>query len=195
MDVHWTYSDSPVEFDVGLFLPESFTADLTNTKVPGIATMRLEVEIRDGQPWCRSISMVAEPDGPGVVPASLRDVPLRQLLGVLAFELADENMDRFRPDGPSLPSASRAALAHIDRQERARAALSGRRRVTPDLLKRVADVYSADESGRPTQAVANEFNVSHSTAARYVGSARKQKLLPGTSPGKATRTINDEENR
>src|SRR5262245_30244819 len=66
-----------------------------------------------------------------------------------------------------------------------------RRRLTRDLLKQVADTYrKAYEAGQPpTQAVAAEFQVSHSTAGRWVVEARKAGTLgpaTGTKPGEAT---------
>lgn len=59
-------------------------------------------------------------------------------------------------------------------------------RVTDDHLRAVVVVYKvAAESGLgPTLAVADHFDTSHSTAARWVGMARKRGLLPPTEPGK-----------
>jgi hypothetical protein len=55
-----------------------------------------------------------------------------------------------------------------------------RYRITDALLADVADVYTkARENGRgPTRAVADRFDVAHSTAAKWVGRARKEHLLP-----------------
>jgi hypothetical protein len=54
-----------------------------------------------------------------------------------------------------------------------------RNRLTPEHLAKVAEVYrQAWEDGEPpTKAVAQNFSVSHSTAARWVGAARKAKHL------------------
>lgn len=65
-----------------------------------------------------------------------------------------------------------------------------RRIVTPDLLAQVAEVYRAAlRDGRPpTAAVAEQFTVSHSTAARWVREARQQQHLgpaQGPKPGEA----------
>ena len=62
----------------------------------------------------------------------------------------------------------------------------GRRRMTDEHLIDVANVYRAawQEGGNPTQAVANRFGTSHSTAARWVGLARKAEYLPSTDPGR-----------
>lgn len=58
-----------------------------------------------------------------------------------------------------------------------------RRQITPEHLAEVASVYlAAQEVGAPpTRAVQGEFEVSHSTAAKWVGKARTAGLLPPAS--------------
>ena len=53
-------------------------------------------------------------------------------------------------------------------------------RITDEFLKAVARVYSiAERSGLPpTREVATHFKAPHSTAAKWVGSARRKKFLP-----------------
>lgn len=52
-----------------------------------------------------------------------------------------------------------------------------RRRITSDHLQLVARVYNGADD-KPTQAVQRHFAVSHSTAAKWVGKAREEGLLP-----------------
>jgi hypothetical protein len=54
-------------------------------------------------------------------------------------------------------------------------------RITARHLKSVVATYQADTNGAPTRAVADRFNVHHSTAAKWVGRARKEGLLPQTT--------------
>ncbi len=64
----------------------------------------------------------------------------------------------------------------------------GRRfRITPQHLEAVTKVYkAAHQEGRsPTQAVADHFGTGHSTAAKWVGAARRNGHLPPANPGKA----------
>lgn len=66
-----------------------------------------------------------------------------------------------------------------------------RRTTTPALLKEAAEVYrSAHEQGHPpTVAVAEHFNLSHRSAARWVSQARDAGYLglaKGTKPGERT---------
>lgn len=60
-----------------------------------------------------------------------------------------------------------------------------RNRITGKHLDEVAQVYvAADAAGEPpTRAVADHFKTSHSTAARWVGLARKQEKLPPARKG------------
>lgn len=54
-----------------------------------------------------------------------------------------------------------------------------RRPITPEHLRQVANIYlEAEDRGSPTRAVQAAFEVSHSTAAKWVGKARNMGLLP-----------------
>lgn len=73
------------------------------------------------------------------------------------------------PDAPLLADDPHAPTLHAGR----------RNRITDDLLREVADIYNnANEIGAaPTRAVAEHFQKSHSTAAKWVGSARRKGFL------------------
>ena len=58
------------------------------------------------------------------------------------------------------------------------AASRRRRIVTDDLLQEVAEVYKADTTRRPTQAVADHFFTGHRNATRWVRLAHDRKFLP-----------------
>jgi hypothetical protein len=59
-----------------------------------------------------------------------------------------------------------------------------RRRVTPELLSKVADIYREHFDDRPTEAVQRAFGLTQRTAARYVERCRAEGLLPATTKGK-----------
>jgi hypothetical protein len=63
-----------------------------------------------------------------------------------------------------------------------------RHRITDEFLEEVANTYRmAENMGTPpTREVANHFKVPHSTAARWVGSARKKKKLPPAPQGQTS---------
>ncbi|MFF9688950.1 hypothetical protein [Streptomyces sp. NPDC014623] len=60
-----------------------------------------------------------------------------------------------------------------------------RRRITPEHLQEVAKIYEAAQRNGtpPTRAVQAHFAVSHSTAAKWVGAARKAGFLPPLETG------------
>lgn len=63
-----------------------------------------------------------------------------------------------------------------------------RRRITPEYLQHIADIYTqAVKDGRkPIQVIMESERVKHRTASDYATQARKQKLLPDTEPGVVT---------
>lgn len=69
-----------------------------------------------------------------------------------------------------------------------------RNRITDDFLRQVAVVYlAADKLGSPpTREVANHFSAPHSTAAKWVASARRKNFLP--PPGQESQ-LEDQINR
>jgi hypothetical protein len=77
-------------------------------------------------------------------------------------------------------SADAQAIAAMEKTVRK----ARRRRLTPEHLRRVADVYAAalKRGGPPTEAVRNEFGVSRATAERYVSAARSSGHLTARSP-------------
>ncbi|MDT5370200.1 MAG: hypothetical protein QOC62_4631 [Mycobacterium sp.] len=78
------------------------------------------------------------------------------------------------------PPAFYAAKRFIERQRRP----EGYRKITPDFLQLVADVYLRNIDGAPTQAVAKAFGVKPRMASVYVERAEKLGLLPTTTQGK-----------
>lgn len=72
---------------------------------------------------------------------------------------------------PQDDEALKAARSTVRQARRA-----GRRKVTDDLLSRVAEVYRAEEL-RPAEAVGLAFGVAPRTAFRYIALARERGLL------------------
>ena len=84
-------------------------------------------------------------------------------------------------DLPAQDAADKAPKAPKDRRPR-------RRKITDDMLGEIARVYRDHLDGRgdegPWQAIQDRFDVSESTAGRYVLLARKAGHLPATTAGK-----------
>lgn len=104
---------------------------------------------------------------------------LAQVLSALApdtlQQIAQQQVAAFVPALTEEPSPTPVDGASIRR----------RRLVTDVHLKEVAALYAeAKEAGAaPTRAVQHHFGVSHSTAAKWAGRARKQGLLAPTTTG------------
>ncbi|OBG91254.1 hypothetical protein A5698_20965 [Mycobacterium sp. E136] len=138
----------------------------------------LKIEVREGIPRYVELVLRARADGPEIRPRDLTairlDAWLKQIVAACSVVASGD-------DGTiwSKPVDDRSAIGDIRR------ATSGRpRTVTPELLEKVAEIYSDHVSDRPTEAVKRSFGVEHRTAARYVQKARAAGLLPPTVPGK-----------
>lgn len=119
----------------------------------------------------------------------LRKLSLPDLIGRAIEGLDDpkEEMDRADPSGTF--SDSRFAqdwIAEIMPAIQQRSKRTGRKGHPPEFWVNVAAIYRQAHSERryPTKAVAEELNVSKSTAAKYVAKARGLGILPPTTRGK-----------
>lgn len=121
-------------------------------------------------PWIKYFAEVVDQFPPtewekhavGLVVDFLR---LEEVRDAVAADIAD------MPQRPlESPSAGRPSDVGLQR----------RRRITPEHLQEVAKIYAKAQDGGepPTRAVQYHFDVSHSTAAKWVGAARKSDLLP-----------------
>jgi len=137
------------------------------------------VEVRDGAPRVVRLVLLAG-DGDGDVQQKhLREIQvdaLVKLLAGFAVQVVEES-----------PGAGHVTTA-IDEDEGAAALETlqqrrGRRRLTPQFLRQVADVYLANE-GAPTKAVRERFFVSMRQATNYIKAAEAAGLLPPTTPGR-----------
>jgi hypothetical protein len=91
----------------------------------------------------------------------------------MVFDVADEptnaaGLPRWIDDGETAMAQTLLDALHTPITQR-------RKRLTDSHLTKVAEVYRVawQDGSPPTKAVAQEFYVSHSTAARWVGAARK----------------------
>jgi hypothetical protein len=131
----------------------------------------------------RCISMLP----PAVLPVSYRDVrdlPLARLIkgarSAIAKRAHLEAVIIPSGEGPIRPDE----LAAVERAGQKEVARPARRSVTRALLEQVAQIYVADDTGRPTAVVAERIFTSHRNATRYVQLAREQGLIPPYCPQK-----------
>lgn len=137
----------------------------------------VRLEVIDGRPQVRELAFRAT----GEAGREIRQGDLD------AFPLADV-IERAFSSAAFLGFRSqeewRAARPEVRRSVAAARRGVGTRKVNRAFLERIAEVYRAHVNSKPTQAVAEAFLISHSTAAEYVRRARREGLLPPTTSGK-----------
>lgn len=172
--IEWTRSHTKATIG-GVEVPE-WVSQRRHGK--GNPDMFVKAAVRDGSPQVVELSFICQPGQSEVRPKHLRELDLEQLAKDLyAFEVLDADLD----DGPlAWETASRAANKFIQRQRLPR----DYRRIDDAHLQEVAEVYRANFSSAPTQAVAKHFGVKDRMAATYVKKARDRGLLPQTKRGK-----------
>lgn len=138
-------------------------------------SLRIEFEIRKGQPVCTAVRVEASPRGRGIRTGDLNALPGLDRLAEDAFmELAQKVADNPFDWHIGRDQAKRKAAKH-DVHTRGDAELKE--------LKKVARVYRENVAGRPVQAV-EAIGYSRRTAARRIQQARLKGLLPPTTQGK-----------
>jgi hypothetical protein len=135
------------------------------------------VEVRDGAPRVVSLTFTS----PDLQQRHLDDA---QVSAFVAFpSVAAIKVELV--DGETRVTHSLETFDLYDERLDALLARRRNRRITPDLLERVAEVYRADPT-TPTKAVREAFFVSERQAANYVRKARDAGLLPQTTKGRKT---------
>ncbi len=192
MEINYLPYEEPigyVELAEGLRVPERLRAEVTDIGLP--AVLEIEVTVRDGAVTCDRVALRAVEGGPSITREMLRDLPVAQLASALMANsalISDFSHSAWGDLDTSKVFVVGGHSAPDEVYDLARQQLTPRRRrrVTDDLLGRVAKIYRDHlDEGAPTQAVAEELMVSHSTATRYVAQARDRGLLGRTTPGLA----------
>ena len=147
-----------------------------------LVTVRLEVKA--GKPVATSVTVTSYPDWePGLAAEKLGSIQYGDLIEDLVQAQAISAASVIKQGGPPLPSwqGERSALLSPDEMdETAKAAgkLHRNKKMNSTHLQRVAEVYLADRTGAPTEAVRAHFNTAHRTATRWVALARERGFIP-----------------
>lgn len=153
--------------------------------VDGQPALDMRLEVVNGVPQCRELRFTSVAGGREVKGLDLGAVRLAQwvedIFGMFASRIISD-------DGKTVT----AVLAEGDEVDAAQAmnrARKGRaaRKITPDLIRRVADVYAAHLDDAPTQAVKRAFGVEDRQARKYVKLAEEHGYLTEAVPGKIRR--------
>lgn len=150
----------------------------------GQPRLTLRFEVIDKIPQCREVRIASVDGGREVRPSDLKAVHVTQMLeeifAWLSMRVVEEGDEQITAVEEWDEQAQITAVRDIA------AARKGRhvRKVTPELLAEVAQIYRENIAGNPTQAVATAFGVSKRTASLYVQRAREAGHLPPTTRGK-----------
>ncbi|WP_143337686.1 hypothetical protein [Dietzia sp. WMMA184] len=161
-----------------VFLPEVLRVDgRVSSTGP---TLTVVITVIEGIPRCTEVELRESPECPEVRARDLAAVRLEDVLeaatALSAYRAGEDGaMVRVSPK-----QSDRAADLRAIRAARSQT----RRKVTPELLAEVADLYRAFFDDSPIERIATAFQVSERTAARYVQLCRRGGHLPPTTPGK-----------
>jgi hypothetical protein len=139
--------------------------------------LRMRLEVLHGVPCFTRIEVEAKHGGRAITGAELDLV--RDNLEFWRRTLVELTAQRSEREFTRLPDWADAEVARESLRR-----VGHRRRATDDRHTRVAELYRAHVSSKPLAAIADVYNVSHRTAARYVQDARNAGHLPPTTPGK-----------
>jgi len=150
----------------------------------GQPRLALRLEVIDGVPQCRELTLSSSEGGREIRQLDLRAVHVDELVaeiyGMLAMRVVSEG------DGVITVAEHGDDAGQADAVRTIREARKGRhaRKITPEFLAEVARVYRENIDGNPTQAVERAFDVSKRMASLYVSRAREAGLLPPTTRGR-----------
>lgn len=148
--------------------------EVTFPGVEGQPGLRMTVDSSSGVPRCTSVHIDATDGGRAVRTTDVRAVAVDDWLEAIVPAFLSSEVDRQEGSYTISVSAEHEADARRALRQVRRA---DRRRMTPEFLARVAEVYLSDDL-RPVEAVERRFGVSERTAYRYTELARDKGLLP-----------------
>lgn len=168
----------------GATLPAVFVALLTE-EAEGGPDLRLSFAVRGGVPECREVCLTASREGHEVRVSDLARVKVEDLMEAAITELRIVHGTGDRDPRTGLyewydREPGRAEIRAV-REARAQRKV----KMTDDLLREVAEVYRANVSDKPLEAVAQRFDKAHRTAALYVSKARERGYLKPALKGRA----------
>ena len=166
-------------------LPRHFAVEIEHEGPAGHPSVRLEFEMRDGAPQCRSILVKSTTDGGQIRSTHLKAVRVEDLLELAAKAVAMSVTEE--PGGAHRVAPVITVEGDRDSVRQVREARS-RTTVTPALLTEVAAVYLDPANvAAPTKAVEEHFGKSYRTAALYVQRARHDGYLDALTAGPVPR--------
>jgi hypothetical protein len=169
----------PVPWRPDYALPRQWHSTLDGEGLPYI--VELDFAADEAGPSCQALRLVAREAGEPVSARRLREVPVAECIQVAISSAAMRFERRAGELRVAIGGTDPADTMELARKVRPRSATT-----SDEHLREVADVYlKAPE--KPTRAVEDAFGpISHSTAARWVGEARRRGFIPPIKRGRTS---------
>lgn len=171
--------ETVVPWRPGYGLLDRWNSNIDSDDFPYVVEMEFVAD-KDG-PRCESVRFVRREGGPEINARDIRKVPIARCFQAAIGAAALHEARTPAGINYTFPGAwqgqGTAVLGSIS--EAYKLARPTDVRTKDARLREVATVYaSAQETGKPTQAVRDALHMSYSTAARLVGEARRRGFLP-----------------
>jgi hypothetical protein len=184
IQLEWGYAETPDNTSRATVGDQSVPQQIEVRFSPpdGQPVLAMTIEVVDGIPQCRALSIESTEAGREVRPLDLSAIRLTEwvtdITALFAYRIQDNGtMVRTmttsdRPDPGAVQSLMGARKG------------KGARKLTPTFLEGVADLYRRHFHDSPIARIATAYGVSERTASSWITRARTDGLLPETTRGK-----------
>ncbi|NVI88230.1 hypothetical protein [Actinomadura sp. BRA 177] len=174
-----------VEIGDGWEAPAEFVVTFQPRKGIDEPLVEIHFAVIDGVPQCRGVITSAIKGRREVRATDLRSIAVEDVLESVLAQVAvriqtDDHGGEVLVSRPFVEESRRDAVSAVRGARR-----QGKRKVTDDVLRRVAEIYRQSIDDSPTEAVRAEFGVAERTARLYVRRARDAGFLGEALRGKA----------
>ncbi len=166
-------------------LPKRFTLTVTNDEDSPHPDLRLDFAVRDGVPECRGVNDESTTDRRRPVQVfDLRSIKIDDWLEYAVSRVANVVVSS---EGGVVSMVDTIDPAEIERTVKLvrRVRSEGRRTVTDEFLREVAELYRSNIDNNPTEVIAKRFDKTPRSARSYVQQARARGFLGAAIKGKA----------
>jgi hypothetical protein len=136
----------------------------------GRPALHIVFEVRDGVPVCVDFHLSSGSEGH----VRAKDLDAVNLDGLRDDVYGAAGVFVANPDGGYV---RKVGLTSFQRDRNRVRRATGRRTVTPEFLRQVADVHNSTAHGGRIEAIRDAFSVSERTALRYVAQAKQEGLI------------------
>jgi hypothetical protein len=177
--VYQMFGGDRVENDDGTWSPREFTyVEMPSDATTPYFVLECEYSAHDLVPRIMSFQLIQRDPSREVRSTDLRNVHLEDALEQAWLKVTNRPATVTENGASPAEMVSSATVEQDKRRTLHGLRSQNRRKVTPNLNQKVAEIWLADTTGAPTKAVRDHFGLAPSTASLYVKRARDAGLLP-----------------